>query len=475
MWKLAIENDEGQQKSLALLQGECTIGRAATCTIRLDERNVSRAHCTLRKVGDSWELRDDQSYNGTYVNGQRVIEPCPIAVGDIVHLGDFRLELLNEAAIQARASEDDGVESSRQRRPARLVMVLGPTPGQEFPLEGERKTIGRGEPCDIVVDDPSVSPLHCELLSMGGGRWEVVEQDGSSGMRVNGLALRRSIIESGDALELGDVRLRFVGEGKFFRPATGGSIAAGALPFGPAALPGSGTATIVTERREGMRRWLVGGAIIGIVMVVAGFLLMATGRGDTSRAEQPVVESESEARGVLEDAVKYAKDDLELAHKLLKRIPEESPVRSDDAFREIEDRWAQAMIARALDSEDKDEATRLLNEVAYTDTVSTERRYQAIDILEDMGVRDLPSLSVARPRKARKARSGASAAPEDIYEDPEAKPKEPSDEASPGEDLYEAPASPRPTPPREDVYEDLDPSPAPKRPPPPAAGSDLYE
>jgi hypothetical protein len=34
---------------------------------------------------------------------------------------------------------------------------------------------------------------------------------------VNGVELKRGILEAGDALELGDVRLRFVGAGKVFR------------------------------------------------------------------------------------------------------------------------------------------------------------------------------------------------------------------------------------------------------------------
>ncbi len=470
MWKLAIEDDEGQQTSLALVQGKYAIGRAETCTPRLTERNISRAHCTLRDAGDAWQLHDEGSYNGTYVNGQRVVESRQIGVGDIVQVGDYRLELLNEATIQPQSAELGNAASTRQRRPSRLVMVIGPTPGQEFPLDGERKTIGGAEECDILVDDVSVSRLHCELLSIGGERWEVLDKDGSDAMRVNGIALRRGIIEPGDALELGDVRLKFVGAGRFLHSATSPAIASGAIPFSHSVMPGAATSTMMPERRD-IRRWLTSGAIIGLV-VVLGFLLIPTKQGDSSLAEQSVVESQSEARGVLKDALNYAKDDLELAHRLLKRIPEDSPVRNEDDYREIEDRWAQAMIAQALDSEDKDEAMRLLNEVASADTVSLERRYQAIDILKDKGATDLPSLPAARPRKGRKTRGQASPALEDIYEDSEAGPKKRSPRK---EDVYED-LDPMPRPlPRDDVYDGLDSPRPPRQRPPPAADSDPYE
>ncbi|MBW2525040.1 MAG: FHA domain-containing protein [Deltaproteobacteria bacterium] len=468
-WKLSIENDQGQQTSVALARDEYTIGRAEGCAVRLDERNISRAHCRLRRDGHGWQLCDDQSYNGTYLNGQRVGPACPVGPGDVVHVGDFRLELLNDAAIQARAAEQDGAAPSQQLRPSRLVMVLGPTPGKEFALDGERRTLGRAADCDIPVDDDSVNPLHCELLSMGAGRWEVVEQQGSNSVRVNGIPLQRAIIEAGDALEVGDVRWKFVGEGKFFRP-TGASIAAGAIPFSQAAMPGDGTTTMMVERPS-MRRWWMGGAALGLVLLV-GLVLFATQSGDTSQAAQPVVESESEARGVLEDALKYGEDDLDLAHKLLKRIPADSPVRNDDDFQDLEDRWAQATIAKALAQKDKDEAMRLLNEVALTDTVSAERRYQALDILEDMGVKDLPSVPVARPASVPKRRSRDQ---EDIYEDSAPKRSKPSKSASTKEDLYEGAAPTPPPTPQEDVYEDTAPARPPRRPRPPPASDDPYE
>ena len=68
MWKLTIEDDEGQQTSLSLAVDEYRLGRADANTIRLTDRNVSRNHAILKKNGSAWLVKDLQSYNGTYVN-----------------------------------------------------------------------------------------------------------------------------------------------------------------------------------------------------------------------------------------------------------------------------------------------------------------------------------------------------------------------------------------------------------------------
>jgi pSer/pThr/pTyr-binding forkhead associated (FHA) protein len=101
MWKLTIEDDEGQQTSLELARTEYTIGRAEGCSICLTERNVSRSHCMLRWTGHAWTLGDTNSYNGTYVNGERVVDSVTLRGGDIIQLADYRIELLDEAAVAA--------------------------------------------------------------------------------------------------------------------------------------------------------------------------------------------------------------------------------------------------------------------------------------------------------------------------------------------------------------------------------------
>lgn len=56
----------------------------------LDDPGVSRRHAVLRRTGDSWELVDQDSTNGTRINGAPAVaagQPVALAEGDRVHVG----------------------------------------------------------------------------------------------------------------------------------------------------------------------------------------------------------------------------------------------------------------------------------------------------------------------------------------------------------------------------------------------------
>src|SRR3954462_11474301 len=99
MWKLTIEDDEGKRTPLPLFRDEYTIGRSEENTVRLTERNISRKHARLKKSGPGWALQDLSSYNGSFVNGTRVGGEHLLSHGDILQLGDYRLEFVDEATV----------------------------------------------------------------------------------------------------------------------------------------------------------------------------------------------------------------------------------------------------------------------------------------------------------------------------------------------------------------------------------------
>jgi pSer/pThr/pTyr-binding forkhead associated (FHA) protein len=51
---------------------------------------VSRRHAEFAREGDGFAVRDVGSLNGTYLNRER-IEAAPLAGGDEVQIGKFRL------------------------------------------------------------------------------------------------------------------------------------------------------------------------------------------------------------------------------------------------------------------------------------------------------------------------------------------------------------------------------------------------
>ena len=70
-----------------------TIGRAPDCDCHLVEPSVSRRHAQLRRVDETWLLRDLGSSNGTRLNGVRVTEEIEVRPGDQLSLGGVRYRL----------------------------------------------------------------------------------------------------------------------------------------------------------------------------------------------------------------------------------------------------------------------------------------------------------------------------------------------------------------------------------------------
>lgn len=76
-------------------EGSTTIGRSPDCDIFLDDVTVSRNHAVLRRDGDGFVIEDQGSLNGTFVNRRR-IESAPLADGDEVQVGKYRLTFLEK-------------------------------------------------------------------------------------------------------------------------------------------------------------------------------------------------------------------------------------------------------------------------------------------------------------------------------------------------------------------------------------------
>ena len=83
-----LEGPDGQQHFIK--GGVSTIGRLSESDIVINDQNVSRRHAELHTVGDSYELVDLGSTNGSKVNGQRVGRQ-PLNDGDQVTFGAITL------------------------------------------------------------------------------------------------------------------------------------------------------------------------------------------------------------------------------------------------------------------------------------------------------------------------------------------------------------------------------------------------
>lgn len=66
------------------------IGRGQFSEVRLNDPTVSRRHAIIRRDGDDYELRDQDSANGTFYRGQKLSQAIPIEDGDELQFGEIK-------------------------------------------------------------------------------------------------------------------------------------------------------------------------------------------------------------------------------------------------------------------------------------------------------------------------------------------------------------------------------------------------
>jgi serine phosphatase RsbU (regulator of sigma subunit) len=84
-------------KLFELGQGEAVLGRSPECDVVLDMAAVSRRHAFIANQNGAYFVRDNESRNGTLVNGQKVLQPSQLRDGDKILICDVELEFRNRA------------------------------------------------------------------------------------------------------------------------------------------------------------------------------------------------------------------------------------------------------------------------------------------------------------------------------------------------------------------------------------------
>jgi len=84
-----------------------TIGRSPECDIILPDRVVSRCHAHIDRRDGEHFIVDDNSKNGTYVNGEPVTEPHQLIDGDEIQIAlRFRLTFVDAGATAPLSIEE---------------------------------------------------------------------------------------------------------------------------------------------------------------------------------------------------------------------------------------------------------------------------------------------------------------------------------------------------------------------------------
>ena len=121
--KLKVLVGKSAGKEIPIPVSRFLIGRGDDCHMRPKSDAISRNHCAILIGDDSVHIRDLNSRNGTFVNGERIQGDCELKKGDKIRIGQLEFEAVvkpdrkvekpatppaAETAAEAKAKSDSG-------------------------------------------------------------------------------------------------------------------------------------------------------------------------------------------------------------------------------------------------------------------------------------------------------------------------------------------------------------------------------
>lgn len=157
----------------------------------------------------------------------------------------------------------------------RLVVLNTDFAGREFPCTRTELRIGRTDENDVALDHRSLSRTHCKVVREENGEWRVIDMQSANGLMVNGESYAQVTLRFGDVIELGHVKLKFVGPGE-------------SVTVPP---PASGDVTRELDQGVRSRAPLIAVAVAFLVLIVGGggygLWKVSQGSGSTRPPKEP--------------------------------------------------------------------------------------------------------------------------------------------------------------------------------------------
>jgi predicted component of type VI protein secretion system len=115
MAKLVVLSEGFTGRTCELKEEKTTVGRLEDNAFQISEPSVSSHHCELTRRGAELLVKDLNSTNGTFINGEKVAEAV-LKPGQILRLGQVEMRL--ESGVAAAAS-------AATKKPLEKTMVIG--------------------------------------------------------------------------------------------------------------------------------------------------------------------------------------------------------------------------------------------------------------------------------------------------------------------------------------------------------------
>ena len=221
--------------SLTISRPTVWFGREADCDVIFDKTSttVSRRHAEIVFDGADFVIKDNKSFNGTLINGQRISTTTPLYHSDQIQLGlggpviifnspgrivpvgsslagQRSIPAFRNVAVPATSDSSKTMVANLGRTPSRPLAEIANEPQLLMTVPFGNKselTIGRDESNDIRVDGLQISKHHAKLR-LSGGEVFIEDSNSTNGVFINGTRVTRQAIRPNDNVQIGAFIIR---------------------------------------------------------------------------------------------------------------------------------------------------------------------------------------------------------------------------------------------------------------------------
>lgn len=216
-----------------------SMGRAPANIVDFEDSDVSVYHAVIRCTAHGFVVEDQDSTNGTWVNGERVSNH-QLEDGDSLRLGKTEFRFLVDSESSSDSEYDWGAKQADNKSEvhARLSFLTGTNAEEEYEIKDEQTMVGRRPNCSVQLSDLRISGTHFGITRID-NQYHITDLQSANGTLVNNVRLTETqMLRTGDLISVGDTIAEFRVAGGV-APREGGAtligdlvMAAGAMQIG---------------------------------------------------------------------------------------------------------------------------------------------------------------------------------------------------------------------------------------------------
>jgi len=217
MPKLVISLDSVVIKEVQLTKDRTTLGRRPYNDIVIDNLAVSGEHAVLQMVAQDVYIEDQNSTNGTYING-RAVKKQLLAQHDTVEIGKYKIKYVLEDSADYEKTQ---ILKPGQAAIPRVGSTQPATLGGGAPLGGippasikvlSGTAAGREVALSKVVTTVGKPGVQVASITKRPGGYVFAHVEGVNRPTVNGVAVQDEPfhLKDGDVIELAGTQMQFV-------------------------------------------------------------------------------------------------------------------------------------------------------------------------------------------------------------------------------------------------------------------------